>query len=126
MIYVVIVGLAGALLMFAGDMLLYYTPEDFAYDSKSSSAEKILSKTPAFLLCRSRNRIFIAGHSDCIRTHTPSEMDVSFESWNTVFAQTGSSTFTKGNSHYCFRWVDKLDFRYILFGCVVRNSIITS
>jgi hypothetical protein len=41
MIYIVIVGLAGALLMFAGDMLLYYTPEDFAYDSKSSSAEKI-------------------------------------------------------------------------------------
>jgi hypothetical protein len=41
MIYVVIVGLAGALLMFAGDMLLYYTPEDFAYDSKSSSSEKI-------------------------------------------------------------------------------------
>lgn len=41
MIYVIIVGLAGALLMFAGDMLLYYTPEDFAYDSKSSSAEKI-------------------------------------------------------------------------------------
>jgi hypothetical protein len=41
MIFVVIVGLAGALLMFAGDMLLYYTPEDFAYDSKSSSAEKI-------------------------------------------------------------------------------------
>jgi hypothetical protein len=27
--------------MFAGDMLLYYTLEDFAYDSKSSSAEKI-------------------------------------------------------------------------------------
>jgi hypothetical protein len=41
MFYVVIVGLVGALLMFAGDMLLYYTPEDFAYDSKSSSAEKI-------------------------------------------------------------------------------------
>ena len=41
MIYVVIAGLAGALLMFTGDMLLYYTPEDFAYDSKSSSAEKI-------------------------------------------------------------------------------------
>jgi hypothetical protein len=41
MMYVVIVGFAGALLMFAGDMLLYYTPEDFAYDSKSSSAEKI-------------------------------------------------------------------------------------
>jgi hypothetical protein len=41
MIYVVIMGLAGALIMFAGDMLLYYTPKDFAYDSKSSSAEKI-------------------------------------------------------------------------------------
>lgn len=41
LIYVVIVGLAGALLLFAGDMLLYYTPEDFAYDSKSSSAERI-------------------------------------------------------------------------------------
>lgn len=41
MINVVIVGLAGALLMFAGDMLLYYTPEDFLYNSKSSSAEKI-------------------------------------------------------------------------------------
>lgn len=41
MIYIVIAGLAGALLMFAGDMLLYYTPEDFVYDSKSSSAEKI-------------------------------------------------------------------------------------
>jgi hypothetical protein len=41
MFYAVIVGLAGALIMFAGDMLLYYTPEDFAYDSKSSSAEKI-------------------------------------------------------------------------------------
>jgi hypothetical protein len=41
MFYVVIVGLAGALIMFAGDMLLYYTSEDFAYDSKSSSAEKI-------------------------------------------------------------------------------------
>lgn len=41
MIYVVIAGLAGALLMFAGDMLLYYTPKDFAYDSKSSSAERI-------------------------------------------------------------------------------------
>jgi hypothetical protein len=34
MFYAVIVGLAGALIMFAGDMLLYYTPEDFAYDSK--------------------------------------------------------------------------------------------
>lgn len=41
LIYVVIVGLAGALLMFAGDMLLYYTPEDFAYNSKSASEEKI-------------------------------------------------------------------------------------
>ena len=35
------VGLAGALLMFAGDMLLYYTPEDFLYGPKSSKAEKI-------------------------------------------------------------------------------------
>ena len=33
-------GLAGALLMFAGDMLLYYTPEDFSYSAKSSSEEK--------------------------------------------------------------------------------------
>ncbi len=41
MIYVVIAGLAGALLMFAGDMLLYYTPKDFAYNPKSSSQEKI-------------------------------------------------------------------------------------
>ena len=41
MIYAVIVGLAGALLMFAGDMLLYYTPEDFSYGSKCSSEEKI-------------------------------------------------------------------------------------
>lgn len=35
------VGLAGALLMFAGDMLLYYTPEDFACGPKSSGEEKI-------------------------------------------------------------------------------------
>ena len=35
------IGLAGALLMFAGDMLLYYTPEDFACDPKSSAEEKI-------------------------------------------------------------------------------------
>ena len=35
------VGLVGALLMFAGDMLLYYTPEDFSYDKNCSSAEKI-------------------------------------------------------------------------------------
>lgn len=41
MIYYVIAGLAGAALMFAGDMLLYYTPKDFAYGPKSSSAEKI-------------------------------------------------------------------------------------
>lgn len=41
MLYVVIAGLAGALLMFAGDMLLYYTPDDFAYGPKASSAEKI-------------------------------------------------------------------------------------
>ena len=36
-------GLAGALLMFAGDMLLYYTPEDFAYGPKSSAEEKLNS-----------------------------------------------------------------------------------
>ncbi|MBQ3663022.1 MAG: hypothetical protein II914_02695 [Clostridia bacterium] len=35
------IGLAGALLMFAGDMLLYYTLEDFACDPKSSAKEKI-------------------------------------------------------------------------------------
>ena len=35
------VGLIGALLMFAGDMLLYYTPEDFNCGPKSSSKEKI-------------------------------------------------------------------------------------
>ena len=35
------IGLAGALLMFAGDMLLYYTSEDFSYSAKSSSEEKI-------------------------------------------------------------------------------------
>ena len=35
------IGLAGALLMFAGDMLLYYTPEDFACGPKSSVAERI-------------------------------------------------------------------------------------
>lgn len=45
MIYYVIAGLAGALLMFAGDMLLYYTPKDFAYGPKSSSAEKIQAIT---------------------------------------------------------------------------------
>lgn len=45
MIYYVIAGLAGAALMFAGDMLLYYTPKDFAYGPKSSSAEKIQAIT---------------------------------------------------------------------------------
>ena len=35
------IGLAGALLMFAGDMLLYYTPKDFSYSPKSSAEEKI-------------------------------------------------------------------------------------
>ena len=34
-------GLAGALLMFAGDMLLYYTPKDFSYGPKSSTEKKI-------------------------------------------------------------------------------------
>ena len=35
------IGLAGALLMFAGDMLLYYTPEDFACGPKSTAEERI-------------------------------------------------------------------------------------
>ena len=35
------IGLAGALLIFAGDMLLYYTPEDFACGPKSSAEERI-------------------------------------------------------------------------------------
>jgi hypothetical protein len=50
-------------------------------------------------------------------------MDVPFEPRNPVFAQTGSRTFTKGASHDCFRRMDKLDFRYILSGCVNLNSI---
>ena len=41
MLTTVWIGLAGALLMFAGDMLLYYTPEDFSNSAKSSSEEKI-------------------------------------------------------------------------------------
>ena len=41
MLTVLWVGLAGALLMFCGDMLLYYTPEDFGYGPKSSKEEKI-------------------------------------------------------------------------------------
>ena len=35
------VGLIGALLMFAGDMLLYYTPKDFSCGPKSSTEERI-------------------------------------------------------------------------------------
>ena len=41
MLTTVWVGLAGALLMFAGDMLLYYTPKGFSYGPKSSKEEKI-------------------------------------------------------------------------------------
>ena len=41
MLTTVWIGFAGALLMFAGDMLLYYTPEDFSYSAKSSPEEKI-------------------------------------------------------------------------------------
>lgn len=41
MLTTVWIGLAGALLMFAGDMLLYYTPEDFNYGLKSSAEEKM-------------------------------------------------------------------------------------
>ena len=35
------IGLAGALLMFAGDMLLYYTPKDFSYGPKSSAEKRL-------------------------------------------------------------------------------------
>lgn len=35
------VGLAGALLMLAGDMLLYYTRKDFSCGPKSSTEERI-------------------------------------------------------------------------------------
>ena len=35
------VALAGALLMFAGDMLLYYTPKDFSYGPKSTTEERL-------------------------------------------------------------------------------------
>ena len=37
----VLVGLVAALMMFAGDMLLYYTPDDFAYSANSTSEEKM-------------------------------------------------------------------------------------
>lgn len=35
------IGLAGALLMFAGDMLLYYTPKDFSCGPKSSTEKRL-------------------------------------------------------------------------------------
>ena len=35
------IGLAGALLMFAGDMLLYYTPQDFGYGPRRSAGGRI-------------------------------------------------------------------------------------
>ena len=41
MLTTVWIGLAGALLMFAGDMLLYYTPKDFSYGPKGTSEEKL-------------------------------------------------------------------------------------
>ena len=43
MLTAVWIGLAGALLMFCGDMLLYYTPEDFSFGSKCTAEEKIQS-----------------------------------------------------------------------------------
>jgi len=48
------IGLAGALLMFAGDMLLYYTPEDFACDPKSSAKEKMRAWKARGRFCLSR------------------------------------------------------------------------
>lgn len=41
MLTTVWIGLAGALLMFAGDMLLYYTPKDFSYGPKSSTEKRL-------------------------------------------------------------------------------------
>lgn len=38
-------GLFGGLLMFLGDMLMYYTPKDFSYTAKSSAEEKMQSIT---------------------------------------------------------------------------------
>ena len=51
MIYI-IVGLMGALLMFCGDMILYYTPEDFDYESGKNqdimkSIVDVMKKLPA-------------------------------------------------------------------------------
>lgn len=33
--FYVLVGLIGSVLMFCGDMILYYTPEDFDYESRA-------------------------------------------------------------------------------------------
>ena len=41
MLTTVWIGFAGALLMFAGDMLLYYTPKDFSYGPKSSTEKRL-------------------------------------------------------------------------------------
>lgn len=51
MIYIII-GLIGAIIMFSGDMILYYTPEDFDYDSGKNQnvmqvVVEVMKKLPA-------------------------------------------------------------------------------
>ena len=53
-------GLAGALLMFAGDMLLYYTPKDFSYGPKSS-AEKRLNAIIDVMKSLPARRVMVGG-----------------------------------------------------------------
>lgn len=54
MIYILIIGFVGALLMFCGDMLLYYDPNDFTYKASDRSEEKmkaiieVMKKNPAW------------------------------------------------------------------------------
>ena len=54
MIYILMIGLLGAVLMFCGDMLLYYSPKDFTYKASDSQKEKmkaiidVMKKEPAW------------------------------------------------------------------------------
>jgi hypothetical protein len=41
MIYCLICGLLGSLLMLSGDMILYYTPQDFAYEANTPIEQKL-------------------------------------------------------------------------------------